>query len=273
MTAWSSETRGLDVLKHQAASVAPLPRDEEVALLCRAHAGDAAAVDILVKAHVRFVFAIADQFRQYGVSFDELVSEGLVGLMEAVRRFDPQRGTRLASYAAWWIRALIRRYTLDNRRIVRAPGSRSSRKLIAHLGSTRRALAQQLGAEPDNELGADELGVTVEDIQEVDGLLRRRDSVANGHETDDYVAACPAASPEAQLIERESKRDVRAAVARGLALLSARERSIMAQRALGDEPRKLSDLGVELGVSRERVRQLERQSFAKLRGELCSAIG
>jgi RNA polymerase sigma-32 factor len=272
MKAWSSEKQGLAALKRQAANVALLKSDEELALLRRAHLGDKAAVDQLVKAHVRFVFAIAEQFRAFGVSFEELVSEGFVGLMEAIRRFDPTHGTRLASYAAWWIRALMRRYTLDNRRIVRAPSTRRARKLIARLSATRRALAQQLGREPENEVLARELGVSVADIQEIDTLLRRPDAIVNGHEGDDYVAPSPAQSPEAQLIDLESAQLMQAAVHRGLELLTTRERTIVTQRALGDEPRKLGDIGVDLGVSRERVRQLEQQGYTKMRGELCAAV-
>jgi RNA polymerase sigma-32 factor len=272
MTMGPHASQSLDILKREAAGSPVLRPDEESALLRAAHDGDRGAVDKLVKAHVRFVFSVAEEFRHYGISFDELVSEGLVGLMEAIRRFDPSRGARLASYAAWWIRALLRRYTLDNRRIVRAPSSRNSRKLIAHLATKRNTLAQRLGHEPGNDLVASELGVTVADIQEVDVLMRKPDVAANGYETDDYIAKCAAPSPETLLIELESEQRTRAAVARGLDLLTARERRVIMQRGLSDEPRKLGDLGEELGVSRERVRQIERKSFAKMREQLCAAV-
>src|SRR5690349_139593 len=122
--------RGMDILLRANAVTEPLTAEQEAQLVRRAQQGDARAAHRLVTTHLRFVFSIADQFVRYGQPFEELVSEGLLGFAEAVRRFDPERGPRLAGYAALWIRALLRRYTLQNRRIVRPPSSRNARKVI-----------------------------------------------------------------------------------------------------------------------------------------------
>jgi len=263
---------GLDAMRRRAATVPLLTAEEETALARKAKLGDAAAEERLVTAHIRFVFAIADQFTRYGVSFDELVSEGVLGLMEAVRRFDPENGARLASYAAWWIRALLRRYTLQNRRVVRAPSTRKARKVIAHLSATRRELAQRTGTEPDAAAIASELGVSEADVEEVELALQRVDVACGQHERGSYEAVCPLPSPEAVAAEREREQRTRIAVHRGLDLLTPRERLIVSQRALHESPRRLEDIGADLGVSRERVRQLQQQGFDKMRRQLRLAL-
>jgi RNA polymerase sigma-32 factor len=247
----------------------PLSAELERELVRCAQRGDAQAAHRLVTAHLRFVFAIADQFMRYGQPFDELVSEGLLGFAEAVRRFDPDRGPRLAGYAALWIRALLRRYTLHNRRIVRPPSSRNARKVVGNLSRARRELAQELGEEPDAALLARALGVETSDIEEIDQVMGKRDVPCDRQDlVGAYEVPSTSPSPEAVVAERELAQRRAEAVARALRLLTPRERRIIAERSLQDEPRQLSDLGSELGVSRERVRQLQNQALAKMRGSL-----
>ena len=131
----------------QAASAAPmLDLDTERELLRRIQEDDdPRALDALLVSHVRLVLSIAQKYRRHGLPVDDLVAEGNLGLVEAARRFDRARGTRFSTYAAWWVRALIRRYTIANRRIVGAPSTRAARRLLSNLRETQRRLAAELG--------------------------------------------------------------------------------------------------------------------------------
>jgi len=266
----SSSSHSLGLLLRSSANTKLLTAEEEANLIRRAHAGDAKALDRLVAAHVRFVFSIADQYLRYGTPLDELVSEGLLGFMEGVRRFNPDRGVRLATYAALWIRALLRRYTLNNRRIVRPPSSRAARKVIGNLASARRRLTQQLGEEPDAVLLARALGVTTADVEEVEEIMGKRDVVCDGQNgAGAYDVPSSTPSPEALASESEAALRTSAAVARALLALEPRERLIVSQRTLEDDsPRKLGDIGAELGISRERVRQIQNHALEKMKHQL-----
>jgi len=262
----SASSRSLDLLLRKNANTHLLTAEEETNLARRARAGDSKALEKLVAAHLRFVFSIADQFVRYGCSFDELVSEGLLGLMEAVQRFDPDRGVRLATYAALWIRALLRRYTLHNRRIVRPPSSRAARKVIGNMASARRRLTQQLGEEPDRASLAQALGVTTSDVEEIEDIMRKRDLACDGQDVAGaYDVPSPLPSPEALAAERESAVHRTAAVSRALLQLDAREQAVITQRSLDDSPRKLGDIGADLGISRERVRQIQNAALLKMK--------
>jgi RNA polymerase sigma-32 factor len=262
-------SHGLGILRRANASAHVLTADEEASLIGRARAGDAAAAEQLTRSHLRFVVAIAHEFKRYGLALDELVSEGLLGFAEALRRYQPERGPRLAGYAAIWIRALLRRYTLNNRRMVRPPSTRAARKVIGRGGQVRRALTQRLGHEPDAASLALELGVTVSDVEEIDDIMRKRDVVCDAPGVvGAYEVPSPSPSPEALVAEQELAVQRTAAIARALVLLSPREQHVVAQRALEDSPRKLDDIGVELGVSRERVRQIQNDALAKMKVRL-----
>jgi RNA polymerase sigma-32 factor len=266
MTNGSVSRHRFESLLHAHANTPFLSAEEEAALVLRVRGGDARAVDRLTKAHMRFVFSIADQFRRYGTPFDELVSEALLGFMEALRRYDPQRGPRLASYSALWMRALLRRYTLNNRRIVRPPSSRAARKVIGNAGHVRQTLTQRLGQEPNAAQIARELGVAVTDVEQVGDVMSKRDVVCDAVEMPGvHQPISPSPSPEALVAEHEVERQRSAAIARALVQLSPRERLVVAQRALVESPRKLEDIGTDLGVSRERVRQIQNDAFAKMR--------
>lgn len=271
MTKSLVSSRGLDVLLRANAVTEPLTAEQERELIRRAQQGDAQAAHRLVTTHLRFVFSIADQFVCYGQPFEELVSEGLLGFAEAVRRFDPDRGPRLAGYAALWIRALLRRYTLHNRRIVRPPSSRNARKVIGNLSRARRELTQELGEEPDTALLARKLGVEISDVEEIDEVMAKRDVPCDRHDLPGaFEVPSVSPSPEAAVEERELADRRTEAITRALCVLTPRERQIIAERSLNDEPRQLSDLGSELGVSRERVRQIQNKALAKMRGSLAA---
>jgi RNA polymerase sigma-32 factor len=243
--------------------------EEELALALRVKQGDPRALDQLVKAHLRLVFSITREFERYGVALEELVSEGILGLVEAVRRFEPEHGARLSTYAGWWIRGYLRRFTMANRRIVRAPSSRHGRELFSSLRRTQRELSQQAGAPARAEDVAVALGMRVSEVQEMEEVLSARD-VTCGH-GQDAMAGEPRSmqpSPEVTVMEAQQQRRSSDAVAHALRLLNSRERMIVSQRLLAEDPRSLACLGEELGVSRERVRQLEQKACSTLRKTL-----
>lgn len=265
----SSGTEGL----LRAAKRAPILSPHDEARLARsAQKGSKDAFEGLLIAHLRLVLTIAHEFGTYGLPSDELVSEGLLGLVEAARRFDPERNVRLAAYAAWWIRAYMRRYTIANRRIVRTPSSRHGRKLLANLRRTQRELTQKLGEVPDAETVARELGVQVRDVDEMEGALSGRDiACGSDFENRSLDLRCELPSPEAVVADVEQRDRSAASLQRALRSLSMREREIVKQRCLTESAPSLAAIGRDLGLSRERVRQIEQRAHTKLRQALSVA--
>lgn len=253
----------------RAARHAPLVgADEEVRLARLAQRGSKPAFEALVRAHLRLVLSMAHEFASYSLPLDELVSEGLLGLVEATRRYDAERGVRLAAYATWWIRAYMRRYTIANRRIVRTPSSRHGRKLLANLRKTQRALQQETGEAPDRETVATVLGVGVRDVDEMEAALSGRD-VPCGPEEPNLDGE---ESPEALVAAAEEQHASGTALHTALALLNQRERRIVEERYLTESSASLASLGRELGLSRERVRQIEHRAQDKMRDAMLAAV-
>jgi RNA polymerase sigma-32 factor len=247
-----------------------LSQEEERRLARLAAQGDERAFERLVQSHLPLVHAIASEFRSYGLPADELVSEGLLGLVKAARCFDPERGVPLAGYAAWWIRAYIRTFTLENRRIVRGPCTRGARKILAGLNRTERTLTQLDGERPQPEALARALGVSVREVDEMRAVLRARD-VPCGVETNGRVFELPsdAPSPETVVSEAEERELQDRRLRLALSQLDPRARRVLEQRNLLPEVATLGMLGNELGVSKERVRQIEVQAKARVQ-ELCA---
>ncbi|HEX2677095.1 MAG TPA: sigma-70 family RNA polymerase sigma factor [Polyangiales bacterium] len=262
---------GLDMLAHAARHAPILSSEQELALAQRARQRDEAALAQLLDSHLRLVLAIAHDFAVYGLPFEELVSEGLLGLVEAARRFEPERGARLGVYAAFWIRAYMRRYTISYRRIVRAPSSRHGRKLLAKLRTTQRALAQASFDAPRAEDVARVLGVTVRDVEEMEAALYSRDVSCNADDGRGVDVPSDAPSPELMLASAEEQSHSVSALQRGMCALTARERSILERRYFSDEGSSFASIGRELGLSRERVRQIEHRAQDKLRDAMAHA--
>ena len=258
-------TDGLRGLRRVAANAPLLTSDEEQRIAEKAHAGDKQALDRLLRAHFRLVLSIAKQFSAH-CSHDELVSAGLLGLLHAARRFDPERGTRFAVYAAWWVRAYMRNYCSANRRIVRAPSTRAARALLSGLPKLERSVLQETGVQPDVETIASVFGVDVDEVREVVASTRGRDvpceSVGDAGNTE---LTREQTTPETLLVNADAQRALRARIRHALAHLPSRERRVMEERHLGEQSRTLAELGDELGVSRERVRQLELKAYGTLR--------
>lgn len=260
---------GIESLMSAARRAPLLTMEEETRLAQRAAAGCERSFERLLCSHLRLVLTIARDFRAYGLPLQDLVSEGLLGLVEAARRFDPERGVRLAAYAAWWIRAYIRRYTIFNRRIVRTPSTRHGRRLLANLRRTQRDLAQANGTPPDADAVAAALGVEPRDVEEMEAALSGRD-VPCGADADGRTFELTSDAPSPETVVAETEDRARSVRRLHLAMneLPARERHILNRRYLVEEDNSLASIGRGMGLSRERVRQLEHQAQGRVRDAL-----
>ncbi len=264
----------------RAAIKAPyLERDEEHDLAVRwAETKDQQALHKLASAHMRLVISVAAKFRRYGLSMSDLVQEGHVGLLEAAARFDPHRGVRFSTYATWWIRASIQDFILRNWSIVRGGTSSNQKSLFFNLRRLRARISRS--GEPANshelykELSA-AIGVSVSDVANMDARLSGSDmslnltlsDEENGAERMDFLAD-DAPLPD-ENVENVIDGERRTAwLAQAITVLNPREKRIIASRRLSEEGATLEDLGDELGISKERVRQIENRALEKLREAL-----
>ena len=256
----------------RAAHQAPyLSADEEQALAVRLQDhGDLEAARQLVSSHLRYVIHIARGYNGYGLPQADLIQEGAIGLMKAVRRFDPRRGIRLVSFAVHWIRAEIHEYVLRNWSIVKIATTKAQRKLFFNLRQHKQRLGH-LGNAQAADI-ARELDVRPQDVLDMDARLSERPVSfdAAGDATDDDLPA-PALSvadtrpdPAQALEEDQWAGHQLQALRAGLATLDARSRDILEQRWLAEDKTGLKELGEKYGVSAERIRQLEAQALGRL---------
>jgi RNA polymerase sigma-32 factor len=258
---------------------APISREEEHSLATRwVEQGDEEAGRQLVLANLRLVVKIAMEYRRTWTNVLDLIQEGNLGLLQAVQRFDPYRGTKLSSYAAYWIRAYILKYLIDNIRLVRIGTSRAQRKLFFRLNKEKRELERQ-GFEVGPKLLAERLDVSEQDVVDMEQRLseselsldapvqQERDSASFG----EFIAA-GGESVEEHVASSELRRVFMERVQEFANKLDDRERQIVDRRILADEPETLQELGDEFGVSRERVRQLEARLVEKLRSHLKDTV-
>ncbi len=266
-----------DTFEHYMAQInrfALLSREEEFALARRyRQQGDLAAAHRLICANLRFVVKIAQEYRNYGLRLLDLIQEGNIGLMMAVKKFDPERGIRLISYAVWWIRAYIQNYVIRSWSLVKIGTTQAQKKLFYKLNQARASLRSLSGREDAHEV-ARELQVRDEDVEEMALRLAARDASLDMEltEGDDYTLLDTLAdgreNQEELLLQHEEERQLTGKVAVALQALNARERRIIHDRLMSDSPRTLQDLAEDYGISRERVRQLEKNALEKLRGAL-----
>jgi RNA polymerase sigma-32 factor len=253
----------------------PLLTPDEEVRLARLYrdTGDARAAHALVNANLRFVVKVASGYRGYGLRLSDLVQEGNLGLLRAVTKFDPEQGIRLVTYASWWIRAYIQSYILQSWSIVKLGTTQAQRRLFFSLSRTRRELARLGAAEDLDDRVARRLRVTTEEVREASRRIEGRDMSLDAPGPDGAPSAIEQTEAGGELQDerleaaRESAR-VRERVARALSQLDARERAIVEERYMADEPASLQDLGARLGFSRERARQLEIRARGKLRAAL-----
>lgn len=258
---------------HEVGRYALLSREEELALAERVFAtGDPEAAQRLVLSNLRLVVKIALEYRRVWTHPLDLIQEGNVGLLQGVKRFDPHRGVKLSSYASYWIRAYILKYLIDNIRMVRVGSSRAERKLFFQLSRVKRELERE-GLEPEPRLLAERLGVREPEVVDLQHRLAhgdlstdapvRRDEpggasfgeslVSNDGRVDDAVA------------EQDMRRTLREHIDRFAVDLGDREQKILRERVLAEEPKTLQEIGDELGLTRERIRQLEKNLVDGLR--------
>jgi RNA polymerase sigma-32 factor len=235
--------------------------------------GDREAADRLVTSHLRLVTKIAMGYRGYGLPIAEVISEGNVGLMNAVKRFEPEKGFRLSTYAMWWIRASIQEYVLRSWSLVKIGTTANQKKLFFNLRKAKSEISalEEGDLRPDQvKLIAKRVGVTERDVIQMNGRLGGdaslntpiRDDGDSGEWQDWLVDDTP--SQERVLLETEDFDIRRKALNEALTVLNSRERRIFEARRLTDEPIRLEELAEEFGVSRERVRQIEVRAFEKM---------
>jgi RNA polymerase sigma-32 factor len=250
-----------------AAAEPPLSVAEERALAERARAGDEAAARRLVRSHIGFVVHIARRYRRFGIPLNDLVQEGTIGLIHAVKRFDPGRNIRLCTYAAWWIRAHIQAYVVRSWSLVRLSTGTAHRALFFRL---RRMMSDLKGGA--GQLSEDVLrplaGRFKVPMREVLALARRAagfDRSLDQPATEAKQIADPGPNPEEQAAAASHQRWRQGLIARAMKALSQRERAIIAGRYLAELAKTRDALARELGISAERVRQLEQKALEKLR--------
>ena len=259
----------------------PLLDPVEEQRLARAHRddGDLAAAHKLVVSNLRFVVKIAHEYRHYGLKMLDLVQEGNVGLMIAVKKFDPDRGYRLISYAVWWIRAQIQTFIQRSWSLVKVGMSSARRKLFFKVRS-ERAKVEQDGA-PDNAIAqtiAERLGVTEAQVNEMEIVMAGRDfsldaelGDSGGGATHLDMLQSEAESQETTFANREEVQLLHATLDEVKKTSNDKERYIIDHRLLGDDPESLQQIGDHFGVSRERIRQLESRVLTKLKTSLVDA--
>ena len=258
-----------------------LEPDEEYMLAKRwREHDDSEAAHRLVTSHLRLVAKIAMGYRGYGLPVSELISEGNVGMMQAVKRFDPDRGFRLATYAMWWIRAAIQEYILHSWSLVKIGTTAAQKKLFFNL----RKIKGQLQAIEEGDLSPENVKAVAErlNVPEADVISMNRRLASQDHslnaplkidgdgEWQDWLVD-DTESQEIALADRQELGKRQKLLSQALGSLNERERHILTQRRLRDEPTTLEDLSQEYGISRERVRQIEVRAFEKLQKSIRNA--
>jgi len=265
----------LDRYIQQVRAIPKLSREDEHQLALQVAEGDQAAADKLVEANLRYVIAIALQYRRYGVALGDLIAEGSVGLVTAVRKFDPHRGTRFVTYAGYWIRAFVLEAVVRSSTMVGAGSGPFRSKLFFRLRRERARLSNVI-SDPDEliERLASDFDTTKAKMSE---LLRRLDQreisldAPAYHDSDSTLVEMLPGSAEPQdavVARRRRQSGIQTRLAGALSILDDRERLIVEKRILSDDSASLAALGRELGVSRERARQLEARAKRKLAEEL-----
>jgi RNA polymerase primary sigma factor len=242
-----------------------LSREEEVELATRAQAGDQGALEKLIVSNLRYVVSVARRYLGYGLALADLINEGNIGLIHAVQRFDPGRGVKVISYAVWWIRQAITHAIAEHGGVIALP-VKQLEKLRRVLGGYRR-YTQQIGAEPSSEDLATEVDLPADEVESILHNYRHFSldrPIGGGGETSflDVLPATTSPSGEEAYINATLTDKIHGL----LSQLSAREQQILRLRfGLDDDPRTLEEIGEMLGITRERVRQIEKRAKDRLR--------
>ncbi len=243
---------------------------------------DEQALHRLITAYMRLAISMASKFKRYGAPMNDLIQEASVGLMKAADKFDPDRGVRFSTYAVWWIKASIQDYVMRNWSMVRTGSTSSQKSLFFNMRRVQARLEREAAAEGRTidqqemrELIAIEVGVPLQDVEMMEGRLSGSDFSLNATQSVDdegreWIDALEDDGPQAaETVENAHDNDtLRQWLLTALTSLNDREQFIVRERKLRDEPRTLESLGSELGLSKERVRQLEAAAFTKMRKSL-----
>ncbi len=256
------------------------PGEEYMLAKAFAEHEDSTAAHKLVTSHLRLVAKIAMGYRFYGLPVSDLISEGNVGLMRAVKKFEPDRGFRLATYAMWWIKASINEYVLNSWSLVKVGTVAAQKKLFFNL----RKIKAKLGLYEEGDIPyeaavtiAERLSVTPAEVIDMNRRLSRSDASLNAMVAEDGdterqdLLVDDKPSPEATLSAKQDRNLGSTLLSAALKGLTARERHIIEERRLAENPRTLEEIGAEYGISRERVRQIENRAFSKLQKAILSA--
>ena len=267
-------TGNIDAYISAAYQIPVLTPDEERELAVRLRdQGDMDAAKRLVLSHLRFVIRIARGYLGYGLPLPDLIQEGSVGLMKAVKRFEPDVGVRLVSFAVHWIRAEIHEYILRNWRIVKVATTKAQRKLFFNLRSAKKELGWFTH---DEVLGvAEDLGVKPETVLEMESRLANQDLAFDGDDSDDDAPSAPSTylpdmrmEPAIALEREDTATDRRDRLHTALEGLDDRSKTILQERWLTEKKQTLHELAQQFGVSAERIRQIEKNAMKKLRVQL-----
>ncbi len=254
-----------------------LSREEECRLATAyRNLGDRQSAQRLICANLRFVVKIAHEYRGYGLRILDLIQEGNIGMMMALKKFDPERGLKFITYAVWWIRAYINNFIMKSWSLVKIGTTQAQKKLFFKLNQTRRSLRRLSGREDSQDI-ANELAVRDDEVEEMALRMAARDTSlslelteGSGYTLLDSLAD-ERDNQEQLLLEHEETRILSTRVENALAVLKDRERHIVQQRILCDPPQTLQELADHYGISRERIRQIEKSALEKLKGQLIAA--
>ncbi|MGB9616100.1 MAG: RNA polymerase factor sigma-32 [Desulfomonilaceae bacterium] len=267
-------SNNLESFLAQVREIKPLSAEREFELAVRyREQGDIEAAHELVVSHLPFVVKVAFQYRHYMLPVQDLIQEGAIGLMKAVKRFDPYKGYRLVSFAIWWIKAYIKNFILKSWSLVKLGTTQAQRKLFFRIGDIGEHLDEEERDARISDL-AEELNVKEDEVIEVEARVKARERSLNESLGDDHDATplelLEDASPnqETTLIEMEEMANLETATKKALKKLDSRERFIISKRFMEDEPWTLQRIGDHFGTSRERIRQLEARALSKLRKEM-----
>ncbi|MBN2224590.1 MAG: RNA polymerase sigma factor RpoH [Deltaproteobacteria bacterium] len=265
------KTSALTLYIHKINRFPLLTKEEEYDLGVRwRENSDIEAAHKLVVSNLRFVVKVAYEYSDYGLKIMDLIQEGNIGLMQAVKKFDPQKGFRLISYAVWWIRAYIQNFIIKSWSLVKIGTTQAQKKLFYKMGQVKKKLG--IDAPTDEDIGAiaDTLHVKYREVRDMNGRLSGRDlslntAVKEGEDATyiDFVSEDP--SQEAALIDEQETARLKTDIKKALNLLNEKETYIIQHRIMATKPKTLADIADTFGISRERIRQIEEGALKKLR--------
>ena len=257
-----------------------LTSDEEFKLAVRfSKYNDMEAAEKLVTSNLRFVVKIAHEYRNYGVKLIDLIQEGNVGLMHAVKKFNPYKGYRLISYAVWWIRAYMQNFIIKTWSLVKIGTTQAQRKLFFKLNQAKKKLQNLSTRNPEFAEIAETLNVKEAEIEEMDLRLNNRDLSLDASISEDGdlshrdMLAYEGESQEESLIKKQETALVKRNIAGVLAKLSERERYIIRNRIMSETPETLQEIGERFKITRERARQVEKEALKKMRHSILTWEG